>query len=258
MDWINGYFKTSFYRKSFDFRLETARTIQEVEGIIKLLQPWLGAHILDWCGGWGRHAIELVKRGFKVTLLDFAPNHISMAKGFAKKAGVELKCITADFRETPPEIQADFAINIFTAGLGYLTEEDDLQALSSLHVALKPGGKLLVDTINLFWLVANYEPRGYHPSEDRTRQVIDKRKFDFWTNRNHSRTIYDEVGRNRREQTSDLRIYSAAELAAVLRRAGFEPLELYGGFDGREFTFNFNPDDPEHECKRIVMIAKKV
>lgn len=245
--WEN-FFWTGFYADGWEFGIEPERTQKEVEGVLNLLNLPLGAHILDWCGGWGRHSLELAKRGFQVTLLDFTPSHIEWARRGAEEAGISLNLICADFRQTPASVQADFAVNLFTAGIGYLTEEDDVQALSSLHTALKPGALFLLDTMNLFWLVKNYQPRGWRESPDDTRRLWEKREFDFLTNRNHAEIICQETGGEERRQQTDHRIYSPAELAAVLRQAGFEPVQLYGEFDGQEFNF---------DSRRLIMISRR-
>lgn len=242
------FFWSGLYGDFWSFQIDPQRTQEEVDGVLSLLNPTPGSHILDWCGGWGRHSIELAKRGFRVTLLDFAPNHIQMAREVAKAAGVSLDFVCADFRKTPSTIQADFAVNLFTAGLGCLTEEDDAQALRSLYAALKPGALFLLDTISLFWLVKNYQPRGWDEDEDRSRRRFETREFDFWTNRNRAQAFFWEKGKKEKESEIDLRIYSPAELAAVLRRAGFEPVELFGDFDGQEFGF---------DSRRLIMISRR-
>jgi len=247
MDW-QGFFESYFYWKAWVFRIDPERTAKEVEGVLELLKPKSGSHFLDWAGGWGRHTIELAKRGYQVTLLDFAANHIEMARRLAEEAGVKVNFVHSDFRQTPASIQADYAINLFTSAVGYLTEDDDLQAFRSLHAALKPGALFLIDTMNLFWLVKNYQPRGWHESEDGKRRLLSERKFDYMTNRNISREVYTEAGGEEEEHRLDLHIYSAAELATILRRAGFEPVELYGDFNGESFDF---------DSKRIVMISER-
>jgi len=242
------FFLSGFYANGWSFRIDSARTQEEVDGVLSLLNPHPGAHILDWCGGWGRHGIEFAKKGLQVTVLDFAPNHIQRAREEAKSARVSLNLICADFRQTPASIQADFAVNLFTSGIGYLTEEDDVQALKSLHAALKLDALFLLDTMSLFWLVKNYQPRGWYRDESGTKRLLEEREFDFWTNQNRSHAFLWELGRGERRQRLEHRIYSPAELAAVLRRAGFEPISLYGDFGGRPFDF---------DSRRIIMISRR-
>lgn len=248
MNWPVRFFHSGFYEEVYRGRIDEARTLQEVEATLRFLKAEPGAHILDWCGGWGRHSVEFAKRGFKVTLLDFTRRHLKGARRLAEETGVELTLVCKDFRKTPASIQADHAVNLFTAGIGYLTEKDDLQALRALYTALKPGARFLLDTISLFWIATNYQPRDWKESKDGTWRVLEEREFDFWTNHNRSRVIYQKSDGTEEEQTLDHRAYSPAELAAVLRRAGFEPVELYGDFDGQPFTF---------QSRRLIMVSER-
>jgi len=242
------FFWSGFYSEAWRGRIDEEGTQKEVEGVLRLLNPLPGSHILDWCGGEGRHSIPLAQKGFEVTLLDFAPNHIEAAREAAKGAGVTLNLIRADFRKTPSSIQADYAVNLFTAGIGYLREEDDIEALQSLHAALKPDALFLLDTMNLFWLVRHYQPSGGYMSEDGSQRTVERREFDFWTNTSKSRMLYWTKDGKESIQQFDHRIYSAAELTSVLRRAGFEPFKLYGDFDGHPFDF---------ETKRLIIVSKR-
>jgi ubiquinone/menaquinone biosynthesis C-methylase UbiE len=246
-EWEN-FFRGGFYQTGWSWTIDAKRTQEEVDGAIALLNPPPGSHILDWCGGWGRHAIGFAKRGYKVTLLDFAESHIEMAAQAAKEAGVAVNLVCADFRETPESINADYVVNLFTAGLGYLTEEDDVLALTSLYRAIKPGARFLVDTMNLFWLARNYNPAGWHESADEKIRHLSTREFDFLSNRNQSKEILLVVGQPERRQNLNHRIYSPSELANVLRRAGFKPDKLYGDFNGSPFGF---------DSKKIIMISSK-
>lgn len=241
------FFKSGFYAEGWNLKIDPKAAEREVDGVLNLLNPPAGSHIIDWCGGWGRHAVLLAQRGYKVTLLDFAPSHIDRARSLAEQVGVNIELICADFRQTPPNIQADFAVNMFTAGIGYLTEEDDVLALTSLRAALKPRAGVIVDTMNLFFLAKNYTPRGWRESDDKSLRLFEKREFNFLNNRNASETTMVRAGQEE-VQTLDHRIYTPAELAKVLELAGFSVTNLWGGFDGCEFDF----DSP-----RIVMMAKK-
>ncbi len=269
-NWIDSFFggEEDFYGTSYKAmgRFDPEKTEHEVSSILKLLEPKkrgvpFGMHydsnlegrILDWCGGWGRHAIMLAREGFKVTLLDFCQEYLDQAKQEAKRMGKSildnLNLVHADFRKTPPEIQADYAINIFTAGLGYLGEENDIIALKSLFAALKPGARFLVDTMNIFWIVKNFQERAWSESLDMTKRIIEKRRIDFWNHILRAELVYqDTEAQIEKKRETDHKIYSPAELARVLRVAGFKPVELYGDFDGSKFS---------PESKRIVMISER-
>lgn len=222
---------------------------KEVENVLTILKPEPGSHILDWCGGWGRHAIPLAKRGFRVTVLDFSEEYLNRAEANAKQEGVTLDLVHADFRQTPQNIQADYAVNLFTAGLGYLGEDADLVALISLYAALRPQARILIDTMSLFWIMRNWKDNNWDATPDSKKRYFQKRTFDFWTNTEKAVNTYQDVQAGT-EETRDieLKLYCPADLARILKAAGFAQRELFGGFDGSDFTFS---------SKRLVMMAQK-
>jgi ubiquinone/menaquinone biosynthesis C-methylase UbiE len=249
-EWIYSFFG-SFYQEAYEgtevFKKRNGDI--QAEQLIQLLNPPPGAHILDWCGGWGRVAIPLAKRGFKVTVLDFCQEYLRRAERDAEAAGVKIKTVHADFRKTPADIQADFAINMFTAGLGYLNQSDDELALASLFRALKPGAKFLIDTMSLLWVAKNFSETSWQSDTEGLTRLLEKRKFDFLSGRMNAQYICENTQSGRkREEKSSLYIYSPAELAKILERTQFKVMELYGELNGNEFAF---------DSKRIVMISRK-
>lgn len=253
-DWIHEFFggRQDFYGTVYTALgiLDKKDTEKEVDSVISILKVSPGSHILDWCGGCGRHAVPLAKRGFKVTLLDFSKEYLERAEDYARREGVSLNLVHADFRETPPSIQADHAVNLFTAGLGYLGEENDVIALTSLKAALKPGARILIDTMSLVWIMRNFMSSSWDESADGMKWRLDKRKFDFLTNTINTKSIYvdNQAGKNM-EVNYGLKIYNPADLVRVLKAAGFVPRDLFGGFDGSEFTLN---------SRRVVMTALRL
>ena len=251
-EWIHGFFggKEDLYRTAYTAMGTFAKKDppeKDVRGILDILDPEPGSHILDWCGGWGRHAIPLAQHGYKVTLLDFSKEYLERARVDAERLGVSLNLVHADFRETPKKIKADYAVNLFTAGLGYLGEENDLIALASLRAALKPGAMILIDTFNLLWMIRNFIPTSWQESWNGTKWYVEKRKLNFWTNTVTTKSVYvDKQTGKEIECDHDLRVYSPTDLARLLKTSGFEPQELFSGFDGAEFTL---------DSRRIVMTA---
>lgn len=226
-------------------------TEEELNGILELLRcyPSPRSTILDWAGGYGRVAIPLAQRGYNMVLLDYAPNHIAEAEAQATKAGVKLRLICADFRETPSDIQAYYAINMFTSGIGYLSEQDDLAALQSLCKALKRGARFLLDTMNLLWLAANFQEKSGRMSEQGDFVEVEERWFDFATNRLHSHHLYRDRNGKDVEHELDHRIYSAPELIKLLGIAGFECKGVYGDFDSRPLGL---------DTKRLIIVSQRV
>src|SRR3989344_812321 len=251
--WINSFFggEKDFYGNVYKtmgvFNRKDAE--KEVDNILNLLKPEQGSHILDWCGGWGRHAIPLAKRGFRITLLDFSADYLERAKEYARQEGVKITTVCSDFRYTPSDIQADYAVNLFTAGLGYLGEENDVIALRSLLSALKPQARILVDTMSLFWIAKNFKDNNWEEAPDGKKRYLQRRKVDFWTNTERAVNTYQDTETKTEDTVNiELKLYCPADLSRALKTAGFMPRELFGSFDGSDFSFG---------SKRLVMTAQR-
>jgi len=260
--WVKGYFvgRDNVYEQAYKWIATDEQARKDVDGIIKLLRPRPGASIIDWCGGWGRHSIELAKRGFEVTLIDISPQYIERAKASAQNAGVKINAVCADFRKRFWEFHADYAINMFTAGVGYFNEEDDIVALHHLFDNLafsvkgtndKEEPKILIDTTNLFWLIKNFKDKREYSSPDGHQLRIEESEFDPHTNRVKSKVVFrDNFTMSEKTRLTDHRVYSFLELKKVIERYGkFKVTDVYGGVDGSEFNVN---------SKRMVVIAKLV
>lgn len=246
-------FYGSFYETSYTamgvFKRQDQNAEKQIEEILKLLGIQGKSHILDWCGGWGRHAIPMAQAGHRVTLLDYSEPYIRRAEREAAAKGVALETIVEDFRRTPQDLQVDYAVNLFTAGIGHISKRDDLAALRSLFAAMKPGGTFLIDTMGLPWIIRNFNTNSWRESEDGTKRLLEKRVFDFTSNTAVTTWTYEDKGAGTEEShTLPLHIYSPAELIELLGSVGFDSFKLYSDFIGNEFTI---------ESKRIVLVCQK-
>ena len=251
--WVDELFVSGLYRKLWtkggELDIGSERTSQEVDSILSILQPSAGAHILDWCGGYGRHAIELARRGFRVTLLDYTPLHLDEAREYAKRHEIRLSLVQADFRSTPKEIQADYAINLFSSGIGYFGEEEDVKALRSLYESLKSEARIIIETMNLNWLFRNFQPRSWRVSDDNTLYLLEERGLNFATGKLECQNIVLGLDGKRHEFHTTHFVYSAEDLCRILAFSGFKALKIFGGLDRREQVGFRSP--------RLVIVAEK-
>lgn len=244
--WLKSFFNSGFYEKYWGWELEKEDPAQIAESVLKLLDAESG-HILDWCGGWGRISLHFAKRGFKVSILDFTPEYLYRARESFKQNGLALDTIFADCRETPPHIQADYAVCLFNS-LGFMDDKEQVKALVSLNQALKPGARVVMDVMNLLFL-APYIKRPFEakrPDGCISRQT---NGFDFITNTMHSYfEIIDDWGNVRDRKEFYQRLYTPADLKALLEAAGFKVDNIFGGFNKEKITF----DTP-----KLVIVARK-
>lgn len=125
---------------------QTERTEREVKLIINHLKPQIGDSILDCPCGYGRHSIELAKKGFKITGIDINKYFINFCNNekakfnltnypeFVLKNMLQLDLSSSNF---------NFAINMFTS-FGFFDDEDNERVIQIFFDSLLPGGKLLL------------------------------------------------------------------------------------------------------------------
>ena len=88
----------AFYNRDENAKEEWSRLVSspyrslEFETTMHFLEcylPQMSCRVLDAGGGPGRYTVELVKRGYNVTLFDLAPANLVLAQKMIKRAGVE-------------------------------------------------------------------------------------------------------------------------------------------------------------------------
>lgn len=244
--WWEGFFGEDYLAVA---PRDPERTAREVEFVVERLALEPGARVLDLACGHGRHAIELARRGCRVTGLDLSEPSLEQARETAAGEGVELDFVHGDARELPWEREFDAVVNLFSAVLGYFAErEEDERLLAAVARALVPEGSFLLDTVSLFVLARGFRERSWEPLDD-GRIWLDDRSFDHVTGRSNATwSFLDPQTGERRELGHSMRIYTLPELAPMLARAGLDVVETWGGFDGSPFGF---------ESRRLIVHARK-
>ncbi len=149
MPWYQDFFGEDYIRFHLcgEQWLE-ARTAPQCDFVVNELGLQPGARVLDLCCGQGRHSIELARRGFQVTGLDLSEYLLDLARQRARAVGVKVEFVRHDMRDLPWEGEFDAIMNLFTS-FGYLeSDEEDQRVLNVASLALRPGGRLLIDHKN--------------------------------------------------------------------------------------------------------------
>src|SRR5207245_2618721 len=129
----------------------------DVEWIVGVAALEAGARILDAPCGFGRHSIELARRGFQVTGVDFSETELDRARKAATEAGVPLRLVCQDIRDMEFPGEFDLAVNLFSS-IGYFSDDEDRLVIDRFWRALKPGGVFVLDTRNRDQLVRSLPP----------------------------------------------------------------------------------------------------
>ena len=227
--WFEEVFDENYLR-TLPF-MTAQQTLRETAFIEEALSSPPDGELLDIGCGYGRHAIELGQRGFRVTGLDLSLPLLIRAADEAQRRGLSVNFVHADMREMTYDSQFAAAYCVLTS-FGYFDEETNLRVASSICRALKPGGRFLVEAINRDYIVSDLPSRVWWEGDGCV--VLEEVDFDFHTSRVLiRRSIVFADGRQVENEIS-IRAYSLHELGRVLRRAGFQVVSVSGSLTCKE------------------------
>jgi SAM-dependent methyltransferase len=243
--WFEEVFDEDYLR-TLPF-MTAEQTLKEVSFIEESLEARGGAEILDVACGYGRHAIELVQRGLKITGLDLSLPLLIRAADESQRRSLSVNFVHADMREMAFEQQFDGAYCVLTS-FGYFDEDTNLRVAEGIARALKPGGRLLLDVVNRDYVVGDLPTRVWW--EGTGCVVLEEVDFNFHTSRIVTRrSVVFEDGRQL-EQEISVRAYSLHELGRLLRQAGFRVIDISGSLATRGRFFG-------SASRNIIILAEK-
>ena len=218
----------------------------QVEQVLALAGMEPPIRVLDMPCGVGRHSLEFARLGCIVTGVDRTAAFLSRAQERADDLGLKIEVLQADMRDFQRADAFDLVVNLFTS-FGYFEDPaDDVKVLENFYTSLRPGGVLLMDLMGKEVLARIFQPRDWNQLQDGSL-VLEERviKQDWsWI---ENRWILIRDG-EKREFPLSHRLYSAAELKALLADVGFENIHTYGGLNGSPY---------DHEARRLVLTARK-
>jgi 2-polyprenyl-3-methyl-5-hydroxy-6-metoxy-1,4-benzoquinol methylase len=223
------------------------RSAAEVEFLIAELGLETGQRVLDLPCGHGRHSIELARRGLRVVGVDLNDAPLEMARAAARDVGVQLDLRRIDMRAIEFREEFDAVINMWTS-FGYFEREaDDREVLDRAWKALRPGGALVIETVNLYGALRRFEARGWHEL-GAGRILLEERAFDPWTGRMHSSWTLVEPSGERTAMAFANRAYTLVELTNMLVDVGFQVDTAWGDFRGSDYAV---------DSRRMIVLARR-
>ena len=203
--------------------------------------------ILDVACGTGVVSHLLTERDYKVTGFDLSETMIEVAK--KNYPHIDFYCQNAKDFELSQTF--DVAISLFDS-LNYIINKDDLQsAFSQVFKHLKSGGFFIFDMnteyalANNFFAQVNLNPNDYpqyiwEPDWDEREKICTV---------NMTFIVKEETGKKREfKEVHIQRAYGIEEITYMLKRSGFEVLNVYS-------AYRFSK--PTKRSDRVYFVAKK-
>jgi SAM-dependent methyltransferase len=245
-EWPIAFFDDDYlriYRPQFT----EAGTAAEVDFIESALAAPSGAAVLDLACGFGRHAIGMARRGYAVTGVDFNARYLEIAAEEAARAGITVRWMTGDMR-TLAMAESFEAVYSFFTSFGYFSDAENERVLANVARALRPGGRFLIDMANRERVLTHPQQRTWHQRDDGAL-YMEEATLDLVTSRITSRQILIPAdGSAQVVKVFDLRVYTCAELTALLARHGLVARGVWGGSDRSPYS---------SESRRLVVLAER-
>jgi SAM-dependent methyltransferase len=233
-DWWKTFFDAD-YTRIWGWADRPAETAQQAQGVWELLTLHEGSRVLDAPCGYGRLSLPIARRGATVVGVDQSEELIAQAERNRGDLPADcLRYLRHDLRQPLPEGGFDAAFNVFSS-IGYGSEIDDLAIFKTLRMAVRPGGRVLIDTMQRDAVAARFS-RGAKPAHrlaDGTL-VVEEPTFDPISGRVNT-TWYWSGPDGQGHKSASLRLYTVTELIHLLRSSGLQFLSAHQGCSEEEF-----------------------
>ncbi len=235
-DWWRDVFDRPTFFELYE-RSDTELAVTQVDHVVRLLDLRAPARILDVPCGYGRHSIELARRGYQVTGVDISEVQIARARKKAAGAGARAQFVIGDARALPVAGLFDAAINMFLSFGYFATDEENEAMLRGIARVLCRGGRLLIDFWNREHEIRLFQPTIIEERDDDIREV-EEWSFDPLAGRlNWTNTVVFPDGR-RESWDHSIRAFTVAEVRKMLEAAGMTVVAIYGGLGGEPYTMD--------------------
>jgi SAM-dependent methyltransferase len=242
-NWFRYWFDSAYYRRLYGNRNEK-EAAEFIDNLTDELSPSTRAEFLDLGCGFGRHSRHLASKGFKVTGIDLSPNSIREAK---KSETDRLHFYKHDMRFPFGTESFDYILNFFTS-FGYFTKpHENFQVIGNISDALKPGGTLVMDYLNIHHVQSNLV-KSEHREIDGVIYKIDR-----WSDENFFYKkifIEGEQRNNPIEFTEQVAKFSLYDFEYMFSRYKLRMEKIYGDYNLNRFDRNLSP--------RLIIKAKRI
>jgi ubiquinone/menaquinone biosynthesis C-methylase UbiE len=240
------WWKTFFNGLVVDFwraAMPPESTTAEADFFARRLALAPGARVLDVACGDGRLALELARRGFRVTGVDISEEFLAAGRQSAGDQGLAVEWRQSDMRDLPWKAEFDGA---FCGGssFGFLGDAGDRDFIRAVARTLKPGARFAIDAVKAAEVIAPHF-RAKHAMEVQGIRFEAENHYDPAAGWMESRYTLTRGDRSE-ARLARHRIYTYREVETMLEEAGFQEIQGLGSLAGEPF---------EPGSTRLIVVA---
>tara|TARA_B100000780_G_scaffold277937_1_gene249942 strand:- start:969 stop:1721 length:753 start_codon:yes stop_codon:yes gene_type:complete len=241
-EWFAAWFDSPAYHILYGNRDddEAFNLIENLDGIL----PSEVKKVLDVGCGAGRHVFAWEKLGYTASGFDLSPESIQIAKSKPSNADFRVLDMRDLKHQTEWEGGFDLVSNLFTS-FGYFSKEEEHQAvLQGFTNALKPGGKLILDYLNVPYSKARLVPSEVVKIQNYTFHIERELKDGFFQK---SISFKSPEGKDF-HFIEQVRAWGENDLKSLLLDVNLHTEKIYGDYN----LGDFSEDSP-----RCILVARK-
>jgi len=231
-DWYVGFHRglaARFWRAAGAAMLDADEQV-----VRRLLGPEPGS-VLDAPCGDGRLTIRLAAAGWTATGVDIVEEEVAHARAAAAQARVTARFEVGDLRALPDLGRVD-AVLSWGNSFGYLLPHETARSLAGLFRALRPGGRLVLQSMTVAeaLLPGGIEPRLEHEFGGIRMAVVNRYRAE--ESRLEGEFVFADAGGNVERASAAHHVHTTGEVVRMLRAAGFAGVELLDGDGERPYA----------------------
>lgn len=229
-----------WYRNNWTMDIQNMSWVEDTNRQVDFLIDQLQLHgtekILDLACGFGRHSLELARRGYNVTGIDITPAYIAYANEQAEKEHLKARFICEDIRSITYDREYDVVLNMADGAIGYLeNDEENRKIFSVIAKALKKGGKHFMDIMNGSYADTHFPCQLWDAGEcgltlsafewERESRTLLYGQIDY--------PYGETLSKPEMTEGNPIRLYTLEEITAIFSRLGLRISKSFADYSGK-------------------------
>ena len=222
---INDTFFEGVYKDVWRKLIQPGLTEIECDFLTDVAKLVKGDNVLDLMCGYGRHSLELARRGFAVTAVDNSPDYIAEINTKAQQASLPVDAFAVSALEVNLS-RLYKAVICMGNSFAFFNREEATALLKKIASHLSTDGVLLINS----WMIAEIAIKHFREKdwyEVEGFKILMSNRFCFQPSRIESEhTVIGETGVMETINGIDY-IFALSELEAMFQEAGLQTAGLY-------------------------------